>query len=124
MICVGGSVAVSSVLSGQPMLTAEAVRYALACALLVALARLAGRPILLPRGAEWIWLSGIAGAGLVLFNVALVQGSRQIWRNRAFVIRMGNYNEDVGFVAFVGAGECSWRRGILREKRQSKRATV
>ena len=76
MICVGGSVAVSSVLSGQPMLTAEAVRYALACALLVALARLAGRPILLPRGAEWIWLSGIAGAGLVLFNVALVQGSR------------------------------------------------
>ena len=76
MICVGGSVAVSSVLSGQPMLTAEAVRYALACALLVALARLAGRPILLPRGAEWIWLSGIAGAGLVLFNIALVQGSR------------------------------------------------
>ena len=76
MICVGGSVAVSSVLSGQPMLTAEAVRYALACALLVALARLAGRRILLPRGAEWIWLSGIAGAGLVLFNVALVQGSR------------------------------------------------
>jgi drug/metabolite transporter (DMT)-like permease len=76
MICVGGSVAVSSVLSGQPMLTAEAVRYALACTLLVALARLAGRPILLPRGAEWIWLSGIAGAGLVLFNVALVQGSR------------------------------------------------
>jgi drug/metabolite transporter (DMT)-like permease len=76
MICVGGSVAVSSVLSGQPMLTAEAVRYALACALLVALARLAGRRILLPRGAEWIWLAGIAGAGLVLFNIALVQGSR------------------------------------------------
>jgi drug/metabolite transporter (DMT)-like permease len=76
MICVGGSVAVSSVLRGQPMLTAEAVRYALACALLVALARLAGRRILLPRGAEWIWLSGIAGAGLVLFNIALVQGSR------------------------------------------------
>jgi drug/metabolite transporter (DMT)-like permease len=76
MICVGGSVAVSSVLSGQPMLTAEAVRYALACALLVALARLTGRPILLPRGAEWIWLSGIAGAGLVLFYLALVQGSR------------------------------------------------
>jgi drug/metabolite transporter (DMT)-like permease len=76
MICVGGSVAVSSVLSGQPMLTAEAVRYAMACALLVALARLAGRRILLPRGAEWIWLAGIAGAGLVLFNIALVQGSR------------------------------------------------
>jgi drug/metabolite transporter (DMT)-like permease len=76
MICVGGSVAVSSVLSGQPMLTAEAVRYAMACALLVALTRLAGRRVLLPRGAEWFWLSGIAAAGLVMFNIALVQGSR------------------------------------------------
>jgi drug/metabolite transporter (DMT)-like permease len=76
MICVGGSVAVSSVLSGQPMLTAEAVRYAMACALLVALTRLAGRRVLVPRGAEWFWLSGIAAAGLVMFNIALVQGSR------------------------------------------------
>jgi len=76
MICVGGSVAVSSVLNGQPMLTAEALRYATACALLVALARLAGRRMLLPRGTEWIWLAGIAAAGLVVFNIALVQGSR------------------------------------------------
>jgi drug/metabolite transporter (DMT)-like permease len=76
MICVGGSVAVSSVLSGQPMLTAEAVRYALACALLVAFARLTRRRVLMPRGVEWIWLSGIAVAGLVVFNIALVQGSR------------------------------------------------
>jgi drug/metabolite transporter (DMT)-like permease len=76
MTCVGGSVSVSGVLRGQPMLTAEAVRYALACALLVALARLAGKPLRRPRGAEWGWLAGIAAAGLVLFNVALVQGSR------------------------------------------------
>jgi drug/metabolite transporter (DMT)-like permease len=76
MICVGGSVAVSSVLNGQPMLTAEAVRYAMACALLVSLARLTGRRVLRPRGTEWIWLAGIAGAGLVVFNIALVQGSR------------------------------------------------
>jgi drug/metabolite transporter (DMT)-like permease len=48
----------------------------MACALLVGLARLAGRRVLLPRGAEWIWLSGIAAAGLVTFNIALVQGSR------------------------------------------------
>ncbi len=76
MACVGGSVSVSGVLRGQPMLTAEAVRYALACALLVALARLGGKPLRRPRGAEWGWLAGIAAAGLVLFNVALVQGSR------------------------------------------------
>jgi drug/metabolite transporter (DMT)-like permease len=76
MICVGGSVAVSSVLAGAPMLTAEAVRYIMACAILLVFARLAGQRVLMPRGAEWLWLSGIAAAGLVVFNIALVQGSR------------------------------------------------
>jgi drug/metabolite transporter (DMT)-like permease len=76
MICVGGSVAVSSVLAGAPLLTAQAVRYATACGLLVVLARLTGRRVLMPRGAEWLWLSGIAATGLVVFNIALVQGSR------------------------------------------------
>jgi drug/metabolite transporter (DMT)-like permease len=76
MICVGGSVAVSSVLAGTPMLTAEAVRYAIACGLLVVFARLTGRHLLMPRGTEWLWLCGIAATGLVLFNIALVQGSR------------------------------------------------
>ena len=41
MVCVGGSVAVSSVLAGGPVFTAEAVRYGVACLLLVALARIA-----------------------------------------------------------------------------------
>jgi drug/metabolite transporter (DMT)-like permease len=74
--CVGGSVAVSAVLSGQPLFTAEAVRYALAAVLLIALARLTGRRLRWPRGSEWLWLAGLTGFGLVLFNVALVQGSR------------------------------------------------
>jgi drug/metabolite transporter (DMT)-like permease len=30
----------------------------------------------MPRGAEWLWLAGIAASGLVLFNIALVAGSR------------------------------------------------
>jgi drug/metabolite transporter (DMT)-like permease len=76
MVCVGGSVAVSSVLAGAPLLAAEAVRYAVACGLLVVFARLTGRRVLVPRGAEWLWLCGVACAGLVLFNVALVEGSR------------------------------------------------
>jgi len=42
----------------------------------VALARLGGKPLRRPRGVERGWLAGIAAAGLVLFNVALVQGSR------------------------------------------------
>ena len=75
MVFVGGSVAVSSVLAGAPVYTAEAVRYGLACLLLVALARLAGRRITWPRKSEWLWLSGIAVTGLVVFNLALVEGS-------------------------------------------------
>ena len=76
MICVGGSVAVSGVLAGAPAFTAEALRYALACLILVALARLTGRRLVWPRGAEWLWLSGVAATGLVLFNIALVSGSK------------------------------------------------
>ena len=76
MVCVGGSVAVSSVLAGAPVYTAEAVRYGVACLLLVALARLTGRRLTWPRKAEWLWLSGIAVTGLVVFNLALVEGSR------------------------------------------------
>lgn len=76
MTCVGGSVAVSSVLATAPLLTAQAVRYAAACLLLVAFARVTGRTLVRPRGAEWLWLSGVAVTGLVVFNVALVQGSR------------------------------------------------
>ncbi|MGH3283112.1 MAG: DMT family transporter [Streptosporangiaceae bacterium] len=76
MVCVGGSVAVSGVLSHAPVFTAEALRYALACVILLVLARLTGRRLVLPRGTEWLWLAGIAATGLVLFNVALVAGSR------------------------------------------------
>ena len=73
---VGGSVAISGVLAAAPMLTAEAVRYAVACLLLVLFARLAGQRLVLPRGTDWLWLGGVALTGSVLFNVALVQGSR------------------------------------------------
>jgi drug/metabolite transporter (DMT)-like permease len=76
MVFVGGSVAVASVLSAAPMLTAQAVRYAVASLLLLAFLRFAGRSVAAPRGAEWAWLLGVTGSGLVLFNIALVHGSR------------------------------------------------
>ncbi|MGY1652522.1 EamA family transporter [Geodermatophilus sp. SYSU D01119] len=75
MAFVGGSVAVSGLLPGDADATAQALRYAAACAVLVLLARAGGRPVHRPRGAEWGWLAGVAGAGLVLFNVALVEGA-------------------------------------------------
>ncbi len=76
MTFVGGSVAVSGVLADAPLHTAQALRYALACALLVAWARMSGRTLRRPRGAEWLWLIGVAISGLVVFNLALVHGSR------------------------------------------------
>ncbi len=75
MTFVGGSVAVSGLLASAPDATAQALRYAAACALLAVLARASGRPLQRPRGAEWGWLLGVAATGLVLFNVALVEGA-------------------------------------------------
>jgi drug/metabolite transporter (DMT)-like permease len=76
MAAVGGSVAVSGVLSNAPYYTAEAARYAVACVILTVLAKLAGRPVRMPRGSDWLWLCGVAACGLVLFNIALVEGAR------------------------------------------------
>ena len=75
MVFVGGSVAVSGELQGAPVLTAQALRYTAACLLLLVAARLTGRRLSLPRGAEWCWLLGVAVTGLVVFNLALVEGA-------------------------------------------------
>jgi drug/metabolite transporter (DMT)-like permease len=75
-VCVGGSVAVSGVLAGAPLYTAEAVRYAAACLLLAGYLRLTRQRLARPRGTEWLWLAGVTATGLVLFNVALVEGAR------------------------------------------------
>jgi len=76
MTFVGGSVAVSGVLADAPLNTAQALRYAIACLLLVAWVRVTRRRLHRPRGAEWLWLIGVAVTGLVVFNYALVYGSR------------------------------------------------
>lgn len=76
MTFVGGSVAVSGALADAPLHTAQALRYVVACVLLIGWARCTGRRLSRPRGAEWLWLGGVALSGLVIFNVALVHGSR------------------------------------------------
>jgi len=63
-------------LGDAPLCTAQSLRYALACVLLLGIARATGRRIPRPRGTEWLWLAGITATGLVLFNVALVHGAR------------------------------------------------
>jgi drug/metabolite transporter (DMT)-like permease len=76
MVFVGGSVAVSGALADTPVLTVQALRYALACLLLLAYARFAGRRLVRPRGTEWLWLTGVVLTGLYVFNLALVHGAR------------------------------------------------
>lgn len=76
MTFVGGSVAVSGALADAPLHTAQALRYGLACLLLLACVRITGQRVRRPRGSEWLWLLGVTVSGLVLFNVALVYGSR------------------------------------------------
>ncbi|MFD0517049.1 DMT family transporter [Paractinoplanes durhamensis] len=72
MTFVGGSVAVSGALADAPLLTVQALRYALACLLLLLIFRKVTRP----RGTEWLWLSGVVVTGMFVFNLALVLGSR------------------------------------------------
>jgi drug/metabolite transporter (DMT)-like permease len=76
MVFVGGSVAVSGHLADAPNLTVQAVRYALACLLLIVWARRTRTSLHRPRGAEWLWLLGVTVAGLLVFNIALVQGAQ------------------------------------------------
>lgn len=75
MAFVGGSTAVSGLLSDAPLATGQSLRYALACLLLLGAARLARQPVRLPRGREWGWLAATTATGLLLFNVALVRGA-------------------------------------------------
>jgi drug/metabolite transporter (DMT)-like permease len=74
MVIVGSSVGVSRTLTHAPLLAAQAVRYAIAVPILLAVARSAPAPVVRPRGREWLWLGGISATGLVLFNVAIVRG--------------------------------------------------
>jgi drug/metabolite transporter (DMT)-like permease len=76
MVFVGGSVAVSGHLADAPNLTVQALRYAVACLLLIAWSRRTRTPLRRPRGAEWAWLLGVTVAGLLVFNIALVHGAR------------------------------------------------
>lgn len=75
MAFVGGSTAVSGLLVDAPLASAQALRYAVACLLLLGAARLLRQRVRRPRGREWLWLAATTAAGLLLFNVALVRGA-------------------------------------------------
>jgi len=89
MFAVGTGVTVSAELVDYPIFGAQAVRYAVAAALLVGAVLLVRRPMPRPRGTEWLWLAGVAATGLVLFNIA--------------VIRSVEYAEPAAMAILIGA---------------------
>ncbi|MBB6400123.1 drug/metabolite transporter (DMT)-like permease [Actinomadura coerulea] len=76
MSLVGTLTAVSATISGYPVFGGQAVRYAAAALVLLAVARLAGGPARRPSARDWLLLTALAGTGLVAFNVCIVLATR------------------------------------------------
>lgn len=72
MVAVGGSVAVSSLITDYPVFSAQAVRYAAGALLLLGWARIRRLPHVRTTPAERVRLVVIALTGLAGFNVAIV----------------------------------------------------
>jgi drug/metabolite transporter (DMT)-like permease len=76
MFLVGTLAAVSSVINHYPLYGGQAVRYAVAAAILFAVARARGLGLVRPTPREALLLLALAATGLVLFNVCVVQATR------------------------------------------------
>ncbi|HEY2959859.1 MAG TPA: DMT family transporter [Actinomycetota bacterium] len=76
MFAVGTLAALSSVVNRYPLYGGQAVRYALAALLLVAVARARGLGFVRLGARETLLLLSLASTGLVLFNVCVVQATR------------------------------------------------
>ncbi|MFB4310732.1 DMT family transporter [Actinomadura sp. GTD37] len=72
MFLVGTLTAVSATISGYPVFGGQAVRYAVAALILLAVARFAGGPARRPSARDWVLLAALAATGLVAFNVCIV----------------------------------------------------
>ncbi|MEU5991547.1 DMT family transporter [Spirillospora sp. NPDC047418] len=76
MFLVGTLTAVSATIASYPLFGGQAVRYAVAAAVLLGVARLAGGPAARPSPRDWLLLAALAGTGLVAFNVCIVEATR------------------------------------------------
>jgi drug/metabolite transporter (DMT)-like permease len=75
-VIVGGSVPITGMLDGYPLLTGQALRYALGGLVLLTWAHSRRRPLPLPRGRDLISLVGLAATGMLGFNAALLLAQR------------------------------------------------
>jgi drug/metabolite transporter (DMT)-like permease len=76
MFLVGTLAAISSVVNRYPLYGGQALRYALAALILVAVARAKGLAFVRPTRRELLLLLALAATGLMLFNVCVIQASR------------------------------------------------
>lgn len=76
MFVVGTLAAVSSVINHYPLYGGQAVRYAMAAAILFAVARAKGLGLVRLTLRETLLLLSLAATGLVLFNVCVIQATR------------------------------------------------
>ena len=75
MTAVGTLTVVSATISRYPVYGGQAVRYAIAAVILLALARLRGRRAVPAARWEWPLLVALAATGLAGFNVCIVEGT-------------------------------------------------
>jgi drug/metabolite transporter (DMT)-like permease len=76
MFLVGTLAAISSVINRYPLYGGQAMRYALAAAILFAVARARGLGLVRLTRRETLLLLALSATGLVLFNVCVIQGTR------------------------------------------------
>jgi drug/metabolite transporter (DMT)-like permease len=76
MFLVGTLAAVSSVINGYPLYGGQALRYSLAAAILLAVARARGLGLVRLTPREALLLLSLAATGLVLFNVCVIEATR------------------------------------------------
>ncbi|WP_165503131.1 EamA family transporter, partial [Actinomadura fibrosa] len=80
MSLVGSLTAVSATIADYPVFGGQAVRYAAAALILLAVARLRcgrdGRPVRRAAPRDWALLAALAATGLVAFNVCIVAATR------------------------------------------------
>ncbi len=88
-VLVGGSVPVTGMLDGYPVITGQALRYALGGLLLYSWAKAARKPLPRPKLSDLPTLIGIAATGMIGFQACLLLAQR--------------YAEPSAVVAFLGA---------------------
>lgn len=78
MVLVGSSLATSAALVDYPIFGGQAVRYAVAGAILLAVVRWRRVPLRRPAILEWALLIALAATGLALFNVCVIEANARL----------------------------------------------